>query len=52
MYEINWATGGRVVVTADSPEQANEMARDLIPSGGDWVDIDVIPISESAALPA
>ena len=50
MYEINWATGGGVVVDADSPDQANEMARDLIPPGGDWVDIDVIPVP--AVLPA
>jgi hypothetical protein len=44
-YEINWATGGRVVVEADSPEQANEMAQALLPPGGDWVDIDVLSIT-------
>lgn len=45
-YEINWATGGRAVVEATSVEDAHVAARDLLPSGGDWVDLDLTKISD------
>lgn len=44
-YEISWATGGRTAVEADSPEQAQAMARELIPRGGEWIDVDVLYIT-------
>ena len=50
-YEINWAVGGRRVVEAASPEEAQEMARELLPrDAGDWQDIDVIPVEETSKI--
>lgn len=49
-YEINWAVGGRKVVEADSPEDAFLDAKELLPPGADWQDIDVIPIEENSEV--
>lgn len=45
-YEINWATGGREIITATSTEDAHSLARELLPSGGDWVDLDLTKITD------
>lgn len=49
-YEINWAVGGRRVVEADSAEEARLDAKELLPPGGDWQDIDVIPVEENSKI--
>lgn len=43
-YEVHWATGGRVVIPADSVEEAHAAAKDLVPPHGDWIDLDVTKI--------
>lgn len=48
IFEINWAVGGRVMFSADTPEEAQLHARELLPRGGDWQDIDVIPVEENS----
>lgn len=49
-YEINWAVGGRRMIEADSPEDAFLDAKELLPSGGDWQDIDVIVVEENSKV--
>jgi hypothetical protein len=43
-YEVNWATGDRDIIEADTPEEAYDLAKEMLPSGGSWVDIDVLPL--------
>jgi hypothetical protein len=49
-YEINWAVGARVVVEAESAEEAYLDAKEMLPAGGDWEDIDVIPVEENSKV--
>lgn len=52
MYEINWAVGGRAVVSASTPEEAHAHARDLLPRDSfDWQDVDVIKVEETTKTP-
>jgi hypothetical protein len=46
-YEIDWAVGGRVVVTAETADEAHDQARDLLPRGGDWMDLNVSKVDEN-----
>lgn len=48
-FEINWAVGGRVTISADTPEEAHLHAKELLPREGDWQDIDVIPVEIALA---
>lgn len=45
-YEINWATGGRALVEAASVEEAHAAAREFLPPGGDWVDLDLTKVPD------
>jgi hypothetical protein len=48
-YEVNWAVGGRAVITATTLEDAHVQARELLPRDcAEWQDIDVIPVEENS----
>lgn len=50
-YEINWAIGGRKVITAASAEDASAYAEEILPWGNrDWKDIDVIPVQKDSDI--